>query len=101
MFHGGTAVADGFWFRKSAPCTEDAEKLGGLAIDFAEHFQFLENQRPGKNREGDQDQQNDARNQAGLLEKLANLTVNGALNEKNRGNWNCSPSRILGSPELP
>jgi hypothetical protein len=41
----------------------------------------LENQRPGKNREGNQDQQNDARNQAGLLEKLANLTVNGALDE--------------------
>jgi len=68
MFHGGSAVADALWFGKSAARAEDAEELCRFPIDFAKHFQLLENERPGKNGEGKKDQQNGACNPTGLLD---------------------------------
>jgi hypothetical protein len=52
VFHRGTAVADAFWLWETASRAKYSKELRGLAIDFAEDFQFLENQRPGKNGEG-------------------------------------------------
>jgi hypothetical protein len=49
------------------------EEPRGLALDPPEEARFLKDECPGKEREGQQDQQNDASDPAGLLKQVAQL----------------------------
>lgn len=55
---------------------EDSQELVGLAADAAEDSHFLEDQRPGHEREKEKEQENGTGHKAGLLENVENVADN-------------------------
>ena len=65
--------------RDAARGAEDAQEFVTLPPDAAEHPQLLQDHGPGNDGKEKQKQENDARNQAGLLENVKEI------GDKNRG----------------